>query len=256
MGDWYRNRLKLLAARELLSTPAYVMSRLDSFRDYCYWTKLPEKTDVKVDRRKWGGIEQAQPTDFDRLADWADLVFDEQKKAYEKGRENLIKSETQPRRPSSLPSRSFPTPDLNIDPQTRRPSSVHFRFSPNPGLNFDHPRTRPNSNRYSDSLQPNQLTREQEMMYAAQRHSVRELERSRNNSNTTSTIFPEALRRPQKRGGTRTPESLGHFPDPIHWGRSSSRFTGTVPPGRRTQTEPNLGGSLYKSVPKSPGLRK
>jgi hypothetical protein len=111
------------------------MARAESFREYCTWTKFHQERNVRLDRCKWAGIEQARPEASRGLAPWADRAGDQQREEYEKAREKNIKSpELDPRikllltttnpRKKTLFAHTEYDPDLAFHPSGLRKHSL------------------------------------------------------------------------------------------------------------------------------------
>ncbi|KAK2747976.1 hypothetical protein FQN57_001567 [Myotisia sp. PD_48] len=88
--SWFRNRLTVLLAQDVLLTGAVAMVQSDSFREHTAW--LNNQQDLRMERFKIGGIHRAQPYShhFEKgayslyfTAEWAPLERRMQIQAYE-----------------------------------------------------------------------------------------------------------------------------------------------------------------------------
>ncbi|KND89961.1 hypothetical protein TOPH_05340 [Tolypocladium ophioglossoides CBS 100239] len=91
---WFRNRMTVLLAQDVLMTAAAAMARCGAFREATLW--MHKQEDERQDRLKLGGIHRAQPFShhFERgayhqyfVADWASLALPLRVGAYERLRD-------------------------------------------------------------------------------------------------------------------------------------------------------------------------
>ncbi|PNY28891.1 Uncharacterized protein TCAP_01186 [Tolypocladium capitatum] len=92
--QWFRNRMTVLLAQDVLMTAAAAMARCGAFREATLW--IHKQEDERQDRLKLGGIHRAQPFShhFERgayhqyfVADWASLARPLRVGAYERLRD-------------------------------------------------------------------------------------------------------------------------------------------------------------------------
>ncbi|KIW99884.1 uncharacterized protein Z518_10812 [Rhinocladiella mackenziei CBS 650.93] len=97
-AEWFKNRLTLLHAQNLLLRVGAAMHRVPAFRTATKWLHTSE--DTSVDRLKLGGIHRAQPFShvFDQglyhqyfIAEWAIRDLDERVRQYEELRDGRVR---------------------------------------------------------------------------------------------------------------------------------------------------------------------